>query len=325
MSRAAKLEQQVLARERGDVREVAAHANARLPVARCASRSGSCVATRNVARAAPRRELAVEQLGALVVEAGERLVEEHELRLVQQHAAEREPLQHPARERARALVARVPETEPLEQHADPLAPLGHAIEPPVQVEVLERGQLAVDERLVREEAELRARSRRPRARPRSAATSPATSRSSVVLPEPFGPVTRTNPPRSTSSSSPSKIRFDAVPHRKPARADHDATSSEDEEEEDEADHAVHREERRVQPPQVARTRRARARRRAAPRRRRRRASTRRRARARSRRARAERPSSACIKRAPQNAPRTPKRVAAECSPSRRSTSTSNSE
>src|SRR3954463_15232849 len=47
----------------------------------------------------------------------------------------------------RTWAARLPEAEALEQHPDPLAPLGHAVEPAVEVEVLEHGQLAVDERL----------------------------------------------------------------------------------------------------------------------------------------------------------------------------------
>jgi len=51
-------------------------------------------------------------------------------------------------------VARVPQPVALEQHADPLAPLGDAVEAPVQLEVLERGQLAVDERVVADVAEL---------------------------------------------------------------------------------------------------------------------------------------------------------------------------
>ena len=56
--------------------------------------------------------------------------------------AERETLLHAARERAGALVARLPETEALEQHPDPLPPLGYAVEATVEVEVLDRGQLA---------------------------------------------------------------------------------------------------------------------------------------------------------------------------------------
>src|SRR5438067_3252304 len=102
---------------------------------------------------APVCELAVEELHACLVEAAERLVEHVELGLVQEGAAEREPLQHPARERAGTLRTRVPELEPLEQHPDPLAPFGHAIEPPVEVGVLEGRQLAVHERLVADEPE----------------------------------------------------------------------------------------------------------------------------------------------------------------------------
>ena len=156
MSRAPQLEQEVLPGERGDIREVAVHANASRPLASGARRSGSCVRDEERRPAAPRRELAVEQRRSFGVERGERLVEQQQRRLVQEDAAEREPLEHPARERAGALVARVPQVEALEQHPDPLAPLGHAVEPAVEIEVLQRGQLAVDERLVREEAERRA-------------------------------------------------------------------------------------------------------------------------------------------------------------------------
>src|SRR5690242_13293697 len=95
-------------------------------------------------------ELAVEERRTLVVERAERLVEEQQVGVVQQRAAERKPLEHPARERLGAAVARLPEAEALEQHPDPLAPLGHPVEAAVQVEVLERGQLAVDQRLVAE-------------------------------------------------------------------------------------------------------------------------------------------------------------------------------
>ena len=78
-------------------------------------------------------------------------------RIVEQDAAEREPLRHPARVRRDPVAPRVPEAEALEQHPDPLAPLGHAVQPAVEVEVLERGELAIDERLVPEVAELAAR------------------------------------------------------------------------------------------------------------------------------------------------------------------------
>src|SRR2546421_10040646 len=93
-------------------------------------------------------ELAVEHSRAGVVEAAERLVQEQEAGFVQERAAERDPLQHPARERAGTLVAGLPEPEALEQHPDPLTPLPHAVKPPGELEVLARGPLAVDERLV---------------------------------------------------------------------------------------------------------------------------------------------------------------------------------
>ena len=102
-------------------------------------------------------ERAVEQLRAGDVERVERLVEHEQRRVVQEHPAEREPLLHPARERRDALVAHLPEAEALEQHPDPLAAVGHAVEPAEEVQVLERRQLAVDERLVAEVADLAAR------------------------------------------------------------------------------------------------------------------------------------------------------------------------
>src|SRR5688572_21680361 len=99
-------------------------------------------------------ELAIEQLSPVAVEPGVRLVEQEELRLVQERPAEGEPLQHPARVGAGPLVSRVPQREALEQHPDPLARLGHAIEPRVEAEVLDGGELAVHQRLVADEPEL---------------------------------------------------------------------------------------------------------------------------------------------------------------------------
>ena len=75
---------------------------------------------------------------------------------MQERAAESEPLRHAARVRGDALGANVPEAEALEQHADPLPPLAHAVEAAVEIEVLERGQVSVEKRLVADEAELAA-------------------------------------------------------------------------------------------------------------------------------------------------------------------------
>ena len=167
----AQLEQQVLARERRDVSGVRAHASASLAVARAASASGSCVATSAVTPARSASS-ACEQLGALDVEPVERLVEEQQVGVVEKRPAEREPLEHPARERPGPLVPHSPEPEALEHRARTLAPLGQPVEPAVEVEVLERRQLPVDERLVREEPDRAARARRPRARRPSARRAP---------------------------------------------------------------------------------------------------------------------------------------------------------
>jgi len=98
-------------------------------------------------------ELRVEQREPVVVERRVRLVEHDEVGLVEQGPAERETLRHAPRVRGDALTPRLPQTEAPEQHADALPSLRDAVEPSVEVEVLERGQLAIDERLVAEEAD----------------------------------------------------------------------------------------------------------------------------------------------------------------------------
>ena len=69
-------------------------------------------------------ERRVEQRRAGVVERVERLVQDHQLGLVEEHAAEPQPLAHPTGEGRDPLVAHLPEPEALEQHPDPLGPLG---------------------------------------------------------------------------------------------------------------------------------------------------------------------------------------------------------
>ena len=96
-------------------------------------------------------ELPVEERHPGLVERRERLVQNEQVGLVQEGAAEREPLRHPTRVGGDELAPSIPEPEPLEQHPDPLATLGDAVETAEQIEVLERGELAVDERLVRQE------------------------------------------------------------------------------------------------------------------------------------------------------------------------------
>ena len=101
-------------------------------------------------------ELAVEKRRAVLVERGVGLVEDEQVGLVEERPAEREPLGHAARVRRDALVTRLPEPEALEEHPDALAPFGHAVEPAEEIEVLDRGELPVDEGLVRQIADARA-------------------------------------------------------------------------------------------------------------------------------------------------------------------------
>src|SRR6185436_7461172 len=101
-------------------------------------------------------ELPLEQLLARLVERVARLVENQQLGVVQERPAERQALQHSARIGARPLRASLPEPEALEQHPDPLAPFGHPVETAIEVKVLDRRQLPVDERLMCEVADLAA-------------------------------------------------------------------------------------------------------------------------------------------------------------------------
>ncbi len=100
------------------------------------------------------RQFGVEQRGALAVEARERLVQQEQLRLVQERAAERKPLPHSLRVRGDPFVANLPQPIALEQHPDALLALAHPIQAAVQLEVLERGELLVDERLVADVADM---------------------------------------------------------------------------------------------------------------------------------------------------------------------------
>ena len=199
----AQLEPEVLAGERRDVAEIGGHvrSSAIRCVASAATRSGSWVATTSVRPRPPRASRARRrELGALVVERRVRLVEDDEVRLVEERPAEREPLRHPARVGRHPLMAGVPQAEPLEQHPDALAPLADAVEPAVQLEVLERGQLEIDKRLVPEEADAPAfhRDRERAARRRG---KPGDQAQQGRLPGSFGPVTTSAPPGSISKET----------------------------------------------------------------------------------------------------------------------------
>src|SRR4030095_1988139 len=97
---------------------------------------------------------AKEQLGAARVERAERLVEKQQVRLMEKRSTEGETLEHSAGERAGLLAARLPEAEALKGQCDPLAALRDPVQAAVEVEVLERSQLPVEQRLVSEESDL---------------------------------------------------------------------------------------------------------------------------------------------------------------------------
>ena len=200
----AQLQGQILARERGDVAEVAGHrrTRARRLVAQRID-PGRIVGRDDERRPSRRsRELAVEERRAVVVERREGLVEDEQLRVVQERTAKRQPLHHPARELCHLLAAGLPEAEPLQQHADALAPLRHPVEPAEELEVLQRRQLADREAARARGTQARARAAATLSVPRVGMPRPASSRSSVDFPAPFGPVTTRQPPRSTANEMP---------------------------------------------------------------------------------------------------------------------------
>ena len=63
------------------------------------------------------------------VQAGERLVQDEQLRVVEQHTREAETLLHAAGEGRDALVPDLPEPEALEQHPHPLTALANPVQP----------------------------------------------------------------------------------------------------------------------------------------------------------------------------------------------------
>ncbi len=130
---------------------------------------GSCVERRTVAAPASSASWPVEQLGALGVERGERLVEHEQLRLVQERAAEGEPLRSCRASTSATRSARTSQS-PKRSSSIPIRSRRsrHAVEAAVEVEVLERGQVAVEQRLVAEDSRARRGRRRPRARRPSA-------------------------------------------------------------------------------------------------------------------------------------------------------------
>ena len=156
-------------------------------VASGSSRAGSWVVRSTVAEPASSREPAVEQLRSLGVERRERLVEHEQLGIVQQRAAEREPLHHPARVRGR----RARRGRPRARTARAASRSARAAPARGRAGRRDRGSRA---RSGRGRGAARGRGSRARrgrratsSSPPVGAASPATSRSSVVFPDPFAP------------------------------------------------------------------------------------------------------------------------------------------
>src|SRR5215208_689912 len=202
----AHLEQQILARERRDISDVAPHASARRAVASGSRRSGSCVATRNVA--SPRRDASSRSSSsapsASSAENGSSSRSSSGSWRSTRQSASRCTIPR-ENDDTRSLRA---SQRPNRSSNIPLRSRRSATR--YSRPYSSRFSSAVSSRYTSDSC-----ARNPSA-PRSTSTSispalgcarPAMTRKSVVLPEPFGPVTSTNPPRSTSSSSRSKIRF----------------------------------------------------------------------------------------------------------------------
>jgi hypothetical protein len=93
-------------------------------------------------------EAADERLRGPIVEPRERLVEEHQPRIVQERAFERQPLAHPARETGNLVVATRRQLGAIERTIDARAGVAKAVQTRVEQEVLGGGQLGVEEEVV---------------------------------------------------------------------------------------------------------------------------------------------------------------------------------
>ena len=112
----------------------------------------------------------------LGVDAGGRLVEQQQLRLVQHAGGERQPLLPAAGQLPGELVAPVGQAHALDDRRDRLAPVGHLVDPRDEIQVLDDGQVFVEAEPLRHVADLRggsaARSRRM-SRPRQVPAPPS--------------------------------------------------------------------------------------------------------------------------------------------------------
>ena len=104
------------------------------------------------ARAARRRaDQRLDQLGGVRVEVGGRLVEQQQLGVVQDRAGDRGALDHPARVGVDRVVGAAAQADGVQQLLD--ARVRRAVQAGVEAQVLARGEVAVEQRRVAEEAD----------------------------------------------------------------------------------------------------------------------------------------------------------------------------
>jgi hypothetical protein len=96
----------------------------------------------------------LDQLGGVRVEVGGGLVEQQQLGVVEDRARDRRALDHPARVGVHRVVGARGQADGLQQLVDPRG--GRAVQPRVEGEVLARGQVAVQQRGVTQEADVAA-------------------------------------------------------------------------------------------------------------------------------------------------------------------------
>ena len=144
------------------------------------------------------------------IEPGIGLVEEDQLRLVEESPREGEPLLHAAGEALHQVVAPIPEAHLAEPRRDPLLQRLQPVEAAVEPEVLGGAQTGVEIALMGEDADaaapavLRVGDRLAGDEDLAAggAERPASMRRSVVLPAPFGPKRVRNCPAASENPTP---------------------------------------------------------------------------------------------------------------------------
>ena len=192
--------------------------------------SGWCVVTMTLVprAAASAVDLVPDPAQRLGVDAAPGLVQQQQRRLVQQHARDLDAAAHAAGILRRRLVGAIAQLHQRQRLVDAAGGerARQAVQRGAEAQVLARGQLQVQARLLEHDAEARAvRACRwsTTARPSSASvpacggSRPASRRNAVVLPAPLGPSRPNSSPGATSKLTPSSAARVAEPARQARR------------------------------------------------------------------------------------------------------------